>query len=289
MICVLGATGRLGRMLHRRWGGAGFALPGPVLWQARYPAGPGWLRWDPLAEPWPGGVDLRGGVLFNLAGVTGGDAQALAANVDLGLAGCEAARAAGARHVFLCSSAAVYGRGKPDGGALSEDDLPAPANAYGEAKLRLEAAARDWAAQPGHPGVTLLRIGNVVGADALIGGARPGCPVRLDPVPGQAAGPERSYIGPDGLARVLAGLAGLAARGADLPFVLNLAAPGAVGMAALLDAARLPWHWGPENPAVLPRVALDTTRLEALLPGAAGDGSAGVMVAEWREQEGAEQ
>ena len=288
MICVLGATGRLGRMLHRRWTGGRIMTPAPVIWQARQPAGEGWLNWDPLAAPWPGDVDLRGGVVVNLAGVTGGDEAALAVNVDLGLAGCEAALSAGARHVFLCSSAAVYGRGRPDGGALSEDDAPAPANAYGAAKLRLEAAARDWAAQRGRPGVTLLRIGNVVGADALIGGARAGHAVRLDPVPGRTSGPERSYIGPDGLARVLAGLAALALEGAPLPLLLNLAAPGAVGMAALLDAARLPWHWGPENPAVLPRVELDTTRLEALLPGVAGDGSAEAMVAEWREQEGAE-
>lgn len=284
MICVLGATGKLGQMLQRQWRPV---APWRVVWQSRSDGAPGFLHWQIGAAPWPGGVDLRGGVVLNLAGVTRGDASDLQANVTLGLAGCAAAEAAGARHVFLCSSAAVYGRGRSDGAALDEAGPLHPASPYGAAKARLEAAARDWAVQPGRPGVTLLRIGNVLGADALIGAAQPGRPVRLDPVPGQAAGPERSYIGPSGLARVLAGLSDLAMAGERLPFLLNVAAPGAVGMASLLDAAALPWHWGPDNPAVLPRVELDTTRLEGLLPGAAGEGTAAAMVAEWRASGGA--
>ena len=131
----------------------------------------------------------------------------------------------------------------------------------------------------------MLRIGNVIGADALIGGAD-AAEVVLDPVPGQAGGPQRAAIGPVALARVLEGLAARALAGHALPDLLNIAAPGAVAMADLLQAAGLPWRYGPENPHVLARAAMDTSRLEALLPGLAGDGSAADMVAQWRSLAG---
>lgn len=286
MICVLGATGRLGAILRRHWV---LAPDQPVLWQARSGSVPdaaaGWLAWDMLSEPWPSGVALPEGVVLNLAGVTGGDANALAANVDLGLAGCEAARISGARHVFLCSSSAVYGRGSAKQHTLGENDVPQPANPYGEAKLRMEEAALEWASHPGRPGLTLLRIGNVLGADALIGGVRQGRIVTLDPVPGQPEGPMRSYIGPRSLASVLWRLAELAQAGAALPPVLNIAAPLPVGMAELLEAGGISWQWGPHNPAVLARLVLDTTLLEALCPGLAGPGSARALMQELRLEE----
>jgi nucleoside-diphosphate-sugar epimerase len=233
-----------------------------------------------LSEPWPFGAALPDGVMVNLAGVTSGDANTLAANVDLGLAGCEAARAAGVRHVFLCSSSAVYGRGSAKQHALGENDATHPANPYGKAKLRMEEEALEWASHPGRPGLTLLRIGNVLGADALIGGVQRGRIVTLDPVPGQPEGPMRSYIGPRGLARVLWRLAELAQAGAVLPPVLNIAAPLPVGMAELLEAGRISWQWGPDNPAVLARLVLDTTLLEALCPGLAGPGSPRALMQE---------
>ena len=52
-------------------------------------------------------------------------------------------------------------------------------------------------------------------------------------------------------------------------------------MAALLDAAGLPWHYGPENPQVVSSVLLDTSRLESLMEVPVADATA--MVAEWRE------
>jgi len=52
----------------------------------------------------------------------------------------------------------------------------------------------------------------------------------------------------------------------DPPAVLNIAQPPAVAMADLLDARRQPWHFGPANPAAIPRLVLDTARLAGLLP-----------------------
>ncbi|PZX59028.1 NAD-dependent epimerase/dehydratase family protein [Cereibacter changlensis] len=270
-LLVLGANGRIGRELRRIWPRD---LPGGLrpLWHSRN-AG---FRWDMLAEPFPGMEP--GGVVLNLAGVT--DARRpVTQNIDLAMAACAAAEAAGARHLFLLSSAAVYGAHPTYD--FREIDPPAPANPYGRAKLEMEQAAQDWAS-PGKPGLTILRLGNVVGADALLGRARPGAPVLLDPAPGQEGGPLRSYIGPRSLASVLARLAALAAEDAPLPQLLNLAAAPPVSMRALLEAAGLDWRWGPETPDVIPRVGLDTRLLQGLCPLPPGAGDPAAMVAEWR-------
>lgn len=261
-VLVTGAAGRIGGILRAVWG------PKAALWQARAPR-PGFVGWDMLAEDWQG-PDLRGAVILHLAGSTSG--PGVADTVPLAQAVLGLAARMGAGHVFLMSTAAVYGPG--DGAALTEDRPPAPLSPYGAVKVAMEGLAQ------GLPGVTCLRLGNVAGADALLGGAVPGVPSRLDPVPGRPGGPERSYIGPQSLGHVLAGLCDLAGRGAALPPVINIAQPGSVLMADLLQAAGLPWHYGPKNPKVVPRVVLDTARLESLLPLAPAD--AGQMVAEWR-------
>jgi nucleoside-diphosphate-sugar epimerase len=262
-LLVTGSTGRLGGYLRRLWP---FALKGGLrpVWQAR-DGRPGCLGWDILHDPAP---PWAGGVVLALAGGRGEPDV----NTALALATLRAARAQGARHVFLASSSAVYAPGAD----LGEDTSPAPPNAYGAAKLAMERAAL---AEGGVP-LTILRIGNVAGADALLG--RASGEVVLDPV-NDGAGPIRSYIGPVSFAAVLARLAQLAAEGRALPQVLNLAAPRPVSMRALLEAAGLPWRAGPENPAAVPVVTLDTARLQALmrLPPPASQ-PAGI-VAEWRQ------
>lgn len=259
-LTVLGATGRIGTLLRRAWG------DGAARWQARTPRA-GHLHWDILNRPCPPGA--AAGVVLMLAGgrAAGGQDAALARSV------LKAAAAQGAARVFLASSAAVYGPGE----GLAEDAAPAPVAPYGAAKLAAEAAAAG-AAVP----VTILRIGNVVGADGLIGAAVPGPAVVLDPVPGRPRGPVRSWIGPVTLAAVLAALVARAGRGGRLPPVLNIAAPRPAAMADLLDAAGLPWGWGPPNPAALPAVTLATAALAALVPLPAETADPARMVAEWR-------
>lgn len=273
-IVVLGAGGRLGALLRGAWAG-----DPAVIWHAR--TAPAGLVWDMERTAPPPLSPGAAPVVLCLAGVTKGDSAAMARNGALGMAALRAAQEWGARGVLLASTVAVYGAGR---GVSAETDPPAPLAAYGAEKSRMEAAVQQSAA--GMP-VVALRIANVVGADALIGGnlGRVG-PVVLDPVPGQPDGPERSWIGPLGLARVLRGLCDLMAAGATLPPALNIAAPGVAGMAALLRAAGIDWHFGPENPAVLARAAVDTTRLEALLPGAAGPGGAQALIDDWRQARG---
>lgn len=265
-VLVLGATGRIGTFLRKSWSGTG------PLWQTRGAApGPGWVRIDPLADAAGLARAAQGrAAILCLAGVVPGQGGDLADNARLARAAVRAGAAAGAR-VLLTSSAAVYGA---RGGLLSETTEPLPASDYGRAKVRMEAEAADLAAGLGVE-VTALRIGNIAGVDAILGGWRPG--FALDRF-ADGRTPRRSYIGVQSLARVLADLAGQG----GLPGVLNLAAPGAVEMGALLDAAGLGWTPRPAPDTAIPEVVLDISRLAGVTALAAGEGRPETLVAQWR-------
>jgi NDP-hexose 4-ketoreductase len=248
-----GAGGRVGRLLR------GVMPAGRVTWVSREPAMLDDVAWDDLLAGAPAGA-----VILHFAGAVQGN---LGLNTLLARQVCGLQ---GVRHVFVASSAAVYPPGDAD---LDENTLPDAQSAYGAAKLAMEQAVQ-------RPGVTLLRIGNVAGADALLGGLVAGGRCVLDPVAGQEGGPHRSYIGPITLARVLLGVADMAHAGAVLPQVLNVAAPGAVSMADLLDAAGADWAYGAEKASVVPRVVLDVQRLCGLVPVATA--TAAALVDEWR-------
>lgn len=269
-LLVLGATGRIGQVLHDGWP---WFMRGGLrpIWQARRER-PGYLHWDILNQACPEMV--AGGVVLCLAGGRG----AGAAERDLALAALAAAQAQGARHVLVMSSAAIYG---PSVAPLGEDMVASPLSDYGRQKQAMEVAVLEGAAQSGL-GVTILRLGNVAGLDALLGGAARDRRVLLDPVVGAEGGPLRSYIGPKTLAAVLARLAHLAAARASLPRILNIATPRPVRMADLLEAAGLDWGYGPENPAVVPQAVLDTALLQGLIRLPPPAGSPAGMVAEWR-------
>lgn len=237
------------------------------MWSARR-SGPGLAVSDP--EGWSAQAEGMRAVLC-LAGVTplaaarGSD---YAEDTGLALAAMAAAEAAGA-WCFLCSSAAVYGRA---GGVLREEDAPRPVIPYGEAKARTEEAALARAAQTGQ-GVTLLRIGNVAGADAILGGWAPG--FTLDSF-ADGTTPARSYIGPATLAHVLATLCGME----DLPQILNIASPGVVEMGALLAAGDLPYDTRPAPDTAIPRVEFSTERLTSRIP--LPQATPDSIVAEWQ-------
>lgn len=269
---ILGATGRLGRafrMLHGAGLWPGRASP---LWQHRPGTGltGNALAWDMSGPPPddPRLAQTRG--IIVLAGVTAGDAAALAANTALARAAIALRDAGVAGPVLLMSSAAVHGRGD---GPLTEARAPRPAAAYGAAKAAMEAAVA------GIPGVTCLRLANVAGSDALFASMAAQDPVTLDRF-ADGSGPRRSYIGPATLARALLHLAGRP----DLPPILNLASPGTVAMADLLAAAGIAWHWTPAPASAIARVELDTALVQTFLPlppVSAGDLLAEARAAGW--------
>lgn len=274
-VLITGSAGKLGHLLRAAWDGG---VPGlDMIWSSRQADRPADVTWDICAGPIP--KIAKGAVILHLAGVLRGDHNGLAVNALMAVAVCEAARAAGAAHVFLASSAAVYGANSAENNELRS---PTPLSDYGRAKLDMEKAVHCWRRRAGPKplGITCLRIGNVVGADALFGVASRTSDLVLDPVPEQPKGPIRSYIGPQALAQVLADLIHHVRGGRSLPSILNIASPRAVSMVDLLDAANMPFQLGAPNAQVIPMVRLSTKRLSAFAP--VYHANASEMIADWR-------
>lgn len=273
---LMGASGRIGRMLIRHWQ----ARPPQglrILPQRRGP-GPG-FNWAPLKELGPL-VDLAAthpiAGLMVLSGVTPATGADLTGNAALVQAMVKAAQLAGVPQLLVASSSAVYGEG--NGVPLAENAPTRPVNDYGRAKLAMEAIC-DQARQTGLA-VSSLRIGNVAGADALLlnaARATQAAPLRLDRF-ADGCGPERSYIGPVTLAAVLETLM---RHNGPLPPCVNIGAPSSVSMQSLATAAAAPWVFVPAPPSALQNITLDCARLAELHPFSPHASEPNVMVAEW--------
>lgn len=244
---LVGSGGRLGRRIARAWRAAGQ----PFVGASSQPGGD--ILWS-AGDPPPPCPAARGQAVIVLSGAVPGGGDGMAANLDRARASVAAARSWGAVHVFLMSSAAIYGRAA---GPLDETVPPAPVGDYGRAKAAMEAALAG-------PGITALRLANVGGAsEPWTTFAREG----LARLPRFADGSTlvRSAIGPVTLARILAELAGLARSGADIPGLLNVALPRPFDLAELARAAGVSADVTPAPDDLIPRVALVTDRLAGLV------------------------
>jgi len=233
----------------------------------------GLLQFDPLAQKDALERASEGVIaVICLLGVTPAHAQAtgdaMTLNTDLALAAISAAPERA--RVFVTSSAAVYGAAE---GPQFEADEVRPVSEYGHAKLAMERAALE----AGQGRVSVLRIGNVAGADAILGGWRAG--MTIDRLPNGGT-PRRSYIGPRSLARVIHKLS----KAQTVPEVLNVAAPSVVAMGDLLDAAGLDWSLREPKGAVISEVALDTSALEVLYDFAPEECTPRGIVAQWKDR-----
>ena len=279
-VLVTGAAGRIGKLLQVAWTKDNLPGFGPI-WCSRLATNSASVQWDILTDELP--AIPPGAVILHLAGVLRGPTRALAENAAMALKVCVAAHKAGARHVFFASSAAVYG---PALGDHTEEEMPRPISDYGRAKLAMERQVLQWSqnAGPFAPKITVLRIGNIVGADALIGQATSGRKIRLDRIAGQIRGPLRSYIGPRALAGVLAQLLGRVSMQRAMPSILNIATQQPVFMADLLDAAKIPFDFVLPKTFVIAKVCLSTARLAKLadLP----DQNPDAMIADWQSLSG---
>ena len=253
---ILGSTGCVGRALAQIW-----PADRPAIWQHR----PGKtaprktaLEWDILAAPPPPLRHPVSGILL-LAGGTSD--EALRSAVPLAEAACDVGEREGVP-VLLASSQAVYGL---QSGPLTEDAPCAPTNPYGLSKLAMERATGGRA--------TALRIGNVVGCDALAHSANRGA-LRLDRFD-DGASPRRSYLSAVGLKDIVLALLD---HPDALPTALNVADVGTLEMADLLAAAGVSWTWQPAPPTAIREFALDVSLMQSILPRPAAD--AGRLVRE---------
>lgn len=269
---VLGASGRVGRLLRGLWREdvlyhsvrPGCALSGPV---------------SDIAL-----TDVR--CVVQLAGVwQGRDAQALSRNTALAHQAYQLAQRLGAQRLVLCSSAAVYALSQP---ALPFQETEAgwPERPYGRAKRAMEHAAQGWA-QSGPVAITCLRLANVVGADAFADGARHAStesPLVLDRFEGKSSA-VRSYLGADRLAWVLQDLAKAAPT--QTFDVFNLAEPGGglpmedVVAALIAAGVSLPWAWRAAPPTAQPVFELATARYEQRFPDHSGARPVKALVGQW--------
>ena len=258
-VVILGAGGRLGRLLRP-------VFPAEAHWHSRTDVDI--EDTDALCH-----ALAQADAVICLAGVTAGPAQTMEANVTLAARVLDAAQSAGAGRVLLFSSAAVYGRAA---GLLSEMTPAAPVHPYGTAKRKMETMA----AQHPHP-TTAIRLGNVAGADAILGGWAPG--FSLDTLP-DGTTPMRSYIGPKRLAHVLRDLCNTP----HLRAIINVAAPGVVAMGSLLDAAGLDWSPRPANQQTIAHVQMDITHLQEVTSFAPEDSTAQGIVSDWHTTKAAQ-
>ncbi len=271
-VLIIGGTGRVGRMLRRYWDSA--PPPGIALsWQSRDASGD--IQWD--AADGADALAAHGPCdrLLLLAGVTPGEDADLDQNAVIAGAAIDAAAQMGAAHVLLASSSAVYGTisTRP----YSETDEPSPASPYATAKLEAERAMRN----PDSPPTCALRIGNVLGADALMLNAARAIaahPLALDQF-SDGNGPLRSYIGPATLAQVLETLLH---TGPALPDILNVGAPAPIAMQTLLEVSGTPYVMRPAPPGAVQNITLECSALAALHTFGASASDAGAMLDEWR-------
>ncbi len=170
----------------------------------------------------------------------------------------ELAAALGAARVLHASTQAVYA---PMSEPISETGELRPAGAYGQSKLAAERAVDAWClAHPGGPKAVHMRIGNVAGAESLFANLRPAGAVTLDRF-SDGAGPERSYIAPQDLARAIEAL-----LRSDREGPVNVAATRTTPMEAIALAAGAEVRWIPAPETAVQRMALDTTLLGTLCP-----------------------
>ncbi|MDU8929431.1 NAD-dependent epimerase/dehydratase family protein [Alisedimentitalea sp. MJ-SS2] len=257
-VLVLGASGKIGRMLHRWWQANPPTVIAP-LWQYRENPEQGGVIW------WPGSTAPQElpaiSAVVALWGVTPGEGRDLAKNSPLARAAIDLATTLGADRVLHCSTAAVY---TPASGALKESDAGVAPNPYGAAKLDMENTIVEHNRhRPGAPANTVLRIGNVSGADSLFA-AMTSTPnrVTLDRF-ATGHGPMRSYISPVSLARVIEALVTCPLD--QLPAVLNVATPNPVAMEAIARACGRDVTWKPAPDSAAPMVWLDTTELDRII------------------------
>ena len=285
-IAFLGASGRIGRLLRKAERIDGDANA-QIIWQFRghLPLGTKGFLWPDFTDPRPL-ITAQSKTPFAAVLVfTGpsqpahkGDAEAMQAHISLLDQAITAAALAGVPRVLIASSSAVYGAGKDR--AFREEDALAPINAYGMAKAEMEDLAARRANAEGIE-ICALRIGNVAGADMLLGNAsartEDGPPLDLDIFP-DGAGPRRSYIGPQTLLKTLKALSLLTH---PLPARLNLSSTRPVEMNALLDAAQIPWRKRPKSDLAHQNITLDCSALAALCSGVDLESTARSIVAEW--------
>lgn len=265
MMLVVGASSRVCQLMLPHWQNDNASIALQYRQNNMAPLGFPGLVWNPLdnhsiLKSWLSRQPLAPTSMLVLAGATHHRGDSLHVNSRIADACCRAALDSGIRRVFVASSSAVYGNHLVRG--FLESDDPIPVNQYGRSKLEMEAACLRWSKEIE---VVCLRIGNVVGADALLSKKYAGSTneVFIDCFR-DGTTPRRSYIGPKTMAQILVQL-GAVER--SLPSIINLAAPTPVQMGDLADSAGLTWRKRFREDTVGQSITMDCTMLWDIVSG----------------------
>ncbi|NVO25932.1 NAD-dependent epimerase/dehydratase family protein [Donghicola sp. C2-DW-16] len=245
-VIVTGANGQVGRRVLRAWR---HEAPGFDYVAVARQAGPDWQAWEAGQPP----VVPKARAVVGLWGVCFGTLDETRVNLDLARAAQDLAAATGADRVIHLSTQSVYGRHCQN---AAEDQTPTPANPYGTAKAEMEEMLRGIHA----PKPVILRVANVIGADAISRSLAGDAPVVLDRF-ADGSGPVRSFIGIADLARIIAALVTCPLD--QCPDVMNIASPVDLPMDAILNAAGRAFEWRDAPAGALPSATIATDRLRA--------------------------
>jgi len=256
-VLVLGASGKIGRLLTRFW-----SLEPPANWipigQVKCNAQGNEICWEPDADY---SLLPKVDAVISFWGSGPRSQRPYAENIKQGVSTLEIARYVGANRVLLASSAAVYNQSTCVRHNETSNEIN-PEGAYGRSKVEMENAAREWLRKnPTAPHLVSMRIGNVVGADSLFAALEHSQSITLDRF-ASGLGPRRSYVTPGDLARVIEAILDCPAE--ELPRVVNVAGHRPLAMYDLVSAVGgdVTWRDAPENAVEI--AELDTERLERL-------------------------
>lgn len=272
MIVVTGASGRIGRSLQFLCQTEGILDMKFQTRQVTSRAGDNWFQWK-TGEPSSAADWNNVRTVIHLAGTTPTTGPTLSlteqtqVNVNLVLEVLEIAKFHNIARVLIASSASVYGPSSP-GVPFLEGDALQPMNDYARTKMEMERAVSDWNETPANqPEISILRIGNIAGADQLLQNAfhkSGSTPLLLDQFP-SGKGPLRSYIGPLTLAKVLRHLATYEGK---LPLLMNVSGPVPHRMENILrmlsEYQPVKWEFSPASGTAIEEVVLATDVLEEI-------------------------
>jgi UDP-glucose 4-epimerase len=238
-VLLVGSTGKVGQLLYRGWlNGSSSGIE--LICQTRrkiHDQNESFVEWDPL-QPNSSITEwiVKNGALdamIVLAGVVSGSDEELHLNSTIAVNCINAAKAALVPRVLVASSSAVYGVWK--NGPYTETDETRPVSQYGQAKLEMEQVCANLIDASSN--ICMMRIGNVVGADALLTAKSSTlCIDQFD----DGHGPRRSYIGPLSLLSVLESLI---CNESSLPYSINIGQPNPLGMEELAQSADRVWTY----------------------------------------------
>lgn len=275
---LLGANGKLGTIL------ACCAARAGLGWRTQSRTNLTDIQWSSdFDDSATNSVFVQGVTLINMIGYTGTDEKLLRdINVRFVKDLLVKAVDTGVAHVVLASSAAVYGAGGDT--SFDENDPLQPITSYGVSKSKMEEFAHRIAATSASPAITILRIGNIVGADALSAAAnghvRAGTPMPLHRFPDGTAA-LRSYIAPRDLFDVVCALS--TPHNGTLRMI-NVAHPQPVSLDDMLRAYKthhipqLTWVDIPAPNGIPHRVTLSTDRVQSFVNFQEYDDPADAMV-----------